>query len=49
MTTPTALDDRDTMELEDLAGQVEVEVDAYNNLFGDQGEAEFSACLERNR
>ena len=49
MTTPTVLDDVDTMELEDLAGQVEIQVDAFNNLFGDAGEAEFTARLERNR
>ena len=49
MTTPTVLDDTDTMELEDLAGRVEITLDAFNNIYGDEGEAEFTARLERSR
>lgn len=49
MTTPTVLDDADTMELEDLAGRVEITLDAFNNIYGNQGEQEFIARLERNR
>ena len=49
MTTPTVLDDVDTMELEDLAGRVGITLDAFNNIYGDNGEAEFTARLERDR